>query len=102
VLLVGVTHDPITPLASARKLARLMGPSAVLLTHDAYGHSSFGQISSCTLGVVGRYLLTGVTPAPGTVCAADAAPFPAPPGTRAAPATPPIPYPVRIPLPTLR
>jgi pimeloyl-ACP methyl ester carboxylesterase len=92
VLLVGVTHDPITPLASARKLARLMGPSAVLLTHDGYGHSSFGQQSACTLTAEARYLVQGVLPAPGTVCAADAPPFTA---ASARTAGPRLPYPVR-------
>ena len=75
VLLIGVTKDPITPLASARKLARLMGPSAVLLTHDGYGHTSFGQISSCTLDIVSAYLVTTLPPPRGTVCRPDAPPF---------------------------
>ncbi|MEN3356368.1 MAG: hypothetical protein V7637_350 [Mycobacteriales bacterium] len=104
VLLVGVTHDPITPLASARKLARLMGPSAVLLTHDGFGHSSFGQLSSCTLATAARYFATGALPAPGTVCTADEPLFPAPgsgpTATSASPAAAAgrrMPYPVTLP-----
>jgi pimeloyl-ACP methyl ester carboxylesterase len=92
VLLIGVTHDPITPLASARKLAGLMGPSAVLLTHDGYGHTSFGQRSTCTLTAEARYLVQGLLPAPGTVCRADAPPFTAAPARTASPR---LPYPVR-------
>ena len=82
-LLVGVTADPITPLASARRLDRLTGASGVLLEHRGYGHTSFGQPSSCTLGVQAAYLVDGVLPGPGAVCLPDAAPFappPAPPG----------------------
>lgn len=79
VLLVGVTHDPITPMAGARRLARLMGPSAVLLTHDGFGGTSFAQRSTCTLTAEARYLVQGTLPAPGTVCHADLPPFgPAP------------------------
>jgi hypothetical protein len=88
VLLIGVTHDPVTPLASAQKLARLMGRSAVLLTHDGYGHTSFGQPSSCTFAAIVTYLVKAVPPAPGTVCQADAPPFQPTPPTQ-------IPYPTQ-------
>jgi pimeloyl-ACP methyl ester carboxylesterase len=98
-LLVGTTHDPVTPLASARKLARLMGPSAVLLTHDGFGHSSFGEPSTCTLTAEVRYILTGALPAAGTVCTADTPPFGA---AAARAATPRVPYPVPLPSAAIR
>ncbi|HVQ90392.1 MAG TPA: alpha/beta fold hydrolase [Mycobacteriales bacterium] len=96
VLLIGVTHDPVTPLASAWKLARLMGRSAVLLTHDGYGHTEFGQFSICTLTAVTRYLVRGGLPAPGTVCTADEPLFPAPEPASTGTTAPTrrIPYPV--------
>ncbi len=95
VLLVGVTHDPITPLASAQKLARLMGPNAVLLTHDGYGHSSFGQPGTCTLTAEAQYLVAGALPPAGTVCTADAPLFPAPAAASALARQ--LPYPVPLP-----
>ena len=40
ILIIGNKGDPITPLASAKKLAELLGPrSAVLLERDGYGVS---------------------------------------------------------------
>jgi hypothetical protein len=40
VLVIGNKGDPVTPLASAKKLASLLGPkSAVLLQRDGYGVS---------------------------------------------------------------
>jgi hypothetical protein len=40
ILVIGNKGDPITPLASAKKVAELLGPgSAVLLERDGYGVS---------------------------------------------------------------
>ena len=39
ILVIGTDHDPNTPYANARHVARLFG-NAVLLTHDGYSHTS--------------------------------------------------------------
>jgi hypothetical protein len=70
-----------------------MGRSAVLLTHDGYGHTSFGQFSRCTLAAVARYLVRGSLPSPGTVCTADEPLFPPATGSTA-PVARRIPYPL--------
>ena len=47
VLVIGNKGDPITPLASAKKLIQLFGPkNAVLLERDGYGVSSLSLLSA--------------------------------------------------------
>lgn len=77
VLLIGNTSDPITPLASARAVERLL-PGSRLLVHDGYGHSSLapGQTSTCSLTHLSAYLVAKKLPGRGTVCEPDSAPFP--------------------------
>jgi hypothetical protein len=64
---VGTTYDPATPYPCAQALAKELS-QGVLLTRVGEGHTGYGKGSQCTDSAVDRYLLTGVTPSPGTVC----------------------------------
>lgn len=72
-LVVGNTHDPATPLANARPVAR-MSPGARLVTVYAFGHT-IGDRSACAPAVLRRYLATGVAPRRDVTCRADGALF---------------------------
>jgi hypothetical protein len=48
--------DPITPLASAKKVADMFGDNAFLVEQLALGHTSFAQFSSCTALIMKNYL----------------------------------------------
>jgi hypothetical protein len=73
VLVIGNLYDPATPYHGALKVRSLL-PNSALLTVHAWGHTSLG-FSSCADEALTRYLVDGVTPAPGTVCPADVVPF---------------------------
>ena len=66
VLVIGGEHDPATPLAWARGLASSID-GAVLLTRLGDGHTGLFN-SACARSATAGYLVTGITPAPGTVC----------------------------------
>ncbi|MEV0407297.1 alpha/beta hydrolase [Actinoallomurus sp. NPDC050550] len=74
VLLIGNTGDPATPywgsIAMSRELAR-----AELLTVDGYGHTEFGNPSTCAADYEAEYMTTGALPPHGTVCHQDRQPF---------------------------
>ena len=74
ILIVGTSHDPLTPYANARRVSRLLG-NAVLLTHDGYGHTSEPDPSACVQRVTSDYLVGLQVPPPGTVCPSDRQPF---------------------------
>jgi pimeloyl-ACP methyl ester carboxylesterase len=65
-LVIGTTGDVATPYADAVRVAERL-PGAVLLTHDADGHTGSG--SRCVADVLRRYLVELELPEPGTVCA---------------------------------
>ncbi len=69
ILVVGTTNDPATPFAGAKALAGQLD-NAVLLTRDGFGHTAWRR-SACIRATAGTYLLTGATPAPGTICPSD-------------------------------
>ncbi|MGR7027471.1 alpha/beta hydrolase [Geodermatophilus sp. URMC 62] len=73
VLLVATRHDPATPYGNAVRVHDLL-PNSTLLTVDGVGHPALLS-SSCALQLTSRYLLTGATPAAGTVCPQDQGPF---------------------------
>jgi pimeloyl-ACP methyl ester carboxylesterase len=73
VLVVGNKFDPATPYEGAVTAAKLL-PNSSLLTVHAWGHTSLFA-STCADQAIGRYLLTSRTPARGTVCKQDIAPF---------------------------
>jgi len=74
ILWVGNSADPVTPVGSARKMAKKF-PGSVVLEQDSAGHCSISTPSICTASVIRNYLNTGALPAPGTVCPPSAAPF---------------------------
>jgi pimeloyl-ACP methyl ester carboxylesterase len=73
VLVIGNLFDPATPYHGAVKVAGLL-PGSALLTVRAWGHVSH-WLSTCAREAAGRYLVELATPAPGTVCEQDFAPF---------------------------
>lgn len=66
-LIIGNTHDPVTPLASARNLSETIQTSR-LLQHDSYGHDSLIIGSLCTAKTIRSYFVEGKLPDEGTVC----------------------------------
>nr|BFE69435.1 hypothetical protein GCM10020092_027360 [Actinoplanes digitatis] len=56
VLLVSARHDPATPYAWARNVARQLGPQASRLTYEGWGHVVYGR-SDCVNAAVDRYLI---------------------------------------------
>ncbi len=73
VLVVGTRFDPATRYEGAVKVDGLL-PNSALLTVNGWGHTSL-FLSACADDAVAQYLLTGVTPAPGTECDQDFDPF---------------------------
>lgn len=77
ILVIGNTGDPNTPyrdaVAMSRDLAR-----ARLLTVNEFGHTEFGNPDACATSYEISYMTTGALPRAGTVCQADAPPFPGP------------------------
>ncbi|TEB34815.1 hypothetical protein FA13DRAFT_1707039 [Coprinellus micaceus] len=67
ILLIGNTADPITPLASAKKMAQGFKDS-VVLTIDAGGHCSLNAPSICAQQYIRQYFQAGTLPEEGTVC----------------------------------
>lgn len=74
ILFIGNTHDPRTPLVSARNTSSAF-PESVLLTLDGYGHCSTSQPSLCIGKAVQAYFSSGTLPAKDAVCAASVPPF---------------------------
>ncbi len=75
ILVVGNTGDPNTPYPWAQALHERLAGSA-LLTWDGVGHTVFATgRSACIDEAVGRYLVDGAVPEPGTVCPGPANPF---------------------------
>ena len=67
ILVVGTTRDPATPYAWAKALAAQLN-SGTLLSFNGDGHTAYERGSSCVDSDVNTYLLTGRTPAKGTMC----------------------------------
>jgi pimeloyl-ACP methyl ester carboxylesterase len=67
ILVVGTTNDPATPYAWAVNVAAELS-HGVLLTRDGDDHVAYFY-SSCVRSYVQTYLVSGVTPPKGTVCA---------------------------------
>ncbi|MDR0504972.1 MAG: alpha/beta hydrolase [Bifidobacteriaceae bacterium] len=66
IVVVGTTGDPATPYADAKALTEQL-ESAVLVTYEGEGHTSFGQ-GGCVDEPVGDYLVGGKVPAEGFTC----------------------------------
>lgn len=67
--------DPVTPLASARKMAD-GHPGAGLVVQESMGHCALGSANSdCTSSIVREYMDTGKVPSKETVCQSDFDPW---------------------------
>jgi pimeloyl-ACP methyl ester carboxylesterase len=73
-LIIGNTHDPVTPIGNAHRISTLF-PGSVVLRQDSEGHCSHSNPSLCTAKVVREYFQTGELPREGTVCEPDFRPF---------------------------
>jgi pimeloyl-ACP methyl ester carboxylesterase len=73
VLVVGTKFDPATRYEGAVLVHDLL-PRSELLTVNGWGHTSL-FLSRCADEAIGRYLVNIQTPAPGTTCQQDEAPF---------------------------
>jgi len=71
-LIIGNTDDPITPYANAKNTAAMLGDNAYLVEQLGSGHTSLAQYSSCTVGVMLKYLSSSTLPAQrSSQCAVD-------------------------------
>ncbi len=70
VVVVGSTHDPVTPFSWAKALSAVL-PHSVLLTRVGDGHTGYFA-SACVRAEADAYLESLKTPAPGTVCQSGA------------------------------
>ena len=77
ILVIGNTGDPLTAYQDSVAMSRLLA-RARLLTVDGYGHTTSNNPSTCAIGDAVSYTVSGVLPAPGTVCQQGIKPFPAP------------------------
>jgi pimeloyl-ACP methyl ester carboxylesterase len=73
VLVVGAKWDPATRYEGA-VIAHGLLPNSALLTVDSWGHTSLFT-SACADEAIAAYLISGTTPAPGTVCTQDLVPW---------------------------
>jgi hypothetical protein len=67
IVVVGSTGDPATPYAWARALSSQLD-HGVLLTREGQGHTGY-EASACIRSYVDAYLISGIAPRSGTVCA---------------------------------
>jgi len=67
ILLIGSSHDFVTPLSWAVTMAKQIKSSRLLRT-DNYGHTSFLEGNRCVDDTVVEYLLTGRTPGKDSSC----------------------------------
>ncbi|WP_336206371.1 alpha/beta fold hydrolase [Nonomuraea sp. LPB2021202275-12-8] len=66
-LLGNSLHDPSTPYSWSANVARQLGPKAVLLTYEGWGHRIYGK-DECSTVPIDNYLISLTVPAPGTRC----------------------------------
>ena len=67
-------YDPITPTRNARKVARLIVGSRVVIA-SGYGHTTLFNSGPCITGYRDRYLIDRTLPRPGATCKAGVSPF---------------------------
>jgi TAP-like protein len=73
-LFLSNTRDPVTPLWSARSMAKKFG-GAVVFGQDADGHCTISQPSTCVMKGVREYFQTGRLPEGEIACKPDIGPF---------------------------
>ncbi|KAM5541074.1 hypothetical protein V8D89_005385 [Ganoderma adspersum] len=72
ILVIGNTHDPITPFSGAQGLANELGDSAKLVRMNGFGHTSTAGVSTCINSVLLAYTVNGTLPGDNnTVCEVD-------------------------------
>ena len=82
VLVVGNYFDPATRYQGAVTASHLL-PNSRLLTYAGWGHAAFFiAFNTCINDNVANYLITGRTPAAGTVCQPEGSPFDQPAAAR--------------------
>ncbi len=69
ILVIGTAHDPATPYASARVLARQLA-TGTLLTWNGEGHTAYPK-TGCVTRAVDTYLVSVRVPRNGTACPAS-------------------------------
>ncbi|KAI8852950.1 Alpha/Beta hydrolase protein [Chytridium lagenaria] len=76
------TMDPVTPLESAKKVARLLGPkNSVLVVQDGHGHCVMSQPGSCMIDTITDFFTSGILPEKERQCKSDYILFPPAEGT---------------------
>jgi pimeloyl-ACP methyl ester carboxylesterase len=73
-LIIGNSHDPVTPIGNAKRVSTLF-PGSVVLRQDSQGHCSHSNPSLCTGKVIREYFQTGKMPHKNTVCEPQVKPF---------------------------
>ncbi|MEV5599724.1 alpha/beta hydrolase [Streptomyces sp. NPDC052496] len=78
-LLVASAHDPVTPAAGARALARTLPGSRLVTLHHDYSHGVFASRGNqCVDATVTAYLVGGTVPAGNVHCEGPGLPEPSP------------------------
>ncbi|CEL63020.1 Carboxylesterase B OS=Mycobacterium tuberculosis GN=caeB PE=3 SV=1 [Rhizoctonia solani AG-1 IB] len=78
ILVIGTEGDPVTPLASAKKVADALGDSAILIEQDDYGHLSIAMHSNCTISALQDYFVNNKLPGQDKLCGTNQQLFPGP------------------------
>ncbi|MBK5111879.1 MAG: alpha/beta hydrolase, partial [Thermoleophilia bacterium] len=73
ILVMGISNDPNTPFANARRVSRRLG-NAVLLKQEGYGHGTYSDPSDCATRAMGSYLIR-LNPPEHQVCRSNRVPF---------------------------
>ncbi|KAJ3106212.1 hypothetical protein HDU97_006845 [Phlyctochytrium planicorne] len=77
ILIASNTLDPVTPIESAKKVSRLLGPSnSALLIQESGGHCTIAQPNPCTLAYIRDLFVNGTYPDDGKRCVAEFTNFP--------------------------
>ncbi|KAI0769285.1 alpha/beta-hydrolase [Trametes elegans] len=73
VLVASNIFDPVTPLAGAEVVAKLLGDNVRLVRQAGFGHTTIGSPSQCLNKIMFQYFANGTLPEDNyTVCAVDA------------------------------
>ncbi|KZV91479.1 alpha/beta-hydrolase [Exidia glandulosa HHB12029] len=76
ILVIGNTADPVTPLANAMRVNKLLQDSSRLIIQDSSGHCSLAAASLCTANAIRGYFLNGTLPENGLFCPVSEETFP--------------------------
>lgn len=73
-LIIGNSHDTVTPVRNARRVSTLF-PGSQVLQQDSEGHCSHSTPSLCTAKVIREYFQKGTLPTEGQICKPETRPF---------------------------